>query len=159
MHSRFLCVLVVEKEMYEMAFLDKLGETLVSAGKDVSQKAKDLSGTAKLTMDIHSKEDQLEDLYAQLGKRYFEAYSGEDTDEQIQQIRELLTVIEDMKKELQKLKGTRVCPECGEQVGSEDSFCKSCGAKLEKEDAPGDAEPAETSAQDENEITEEVFED
>ena len=43
-----------------MAFFDKLSETLTNASKDVGQKAKDLSGVAKLTMDIHTKEDQVQ---------------------------------------------------------------------------------------------------
>ena len=55
-----------------MALFDKLGETLVNASRDVSQKAKDLSGTAKLTLDIRSKEDQVQKLYAEVGRQYFE---------------------------------------------------------------------------------------
>ena len=43
-----------------MEFFDKLSETIVSAGKDVGQKAKDVSGIAKLKMDIRSKEDFVE---------------------------------------------------------------------------------------------------
>ena len=35
-----------------MDFFDKLGETLVSAGKDVSQRARDVSDIAKLKLDI-----------------------------------------------------------------------------------------------------------
>ena len=35
-----------------MEFFDKLSETIVSAGKDVGQKAKDVSEIAKLKMDI-----------------------------------------------------------------------------------------------------------
>jgi hypothetical protein len=141
-----------------MAFLDKLGETLVSAGKDVGQKAKDLSGTAKLTMDIHSKEDQVQRLYAQLGKQYYEAHSDEESDQQISQIRELLLTIEDMKKELLDLKGARVCPRCGRQIDAEDSYCKACGVKLEEDDIIVDAEVRE-APENENDITEEAFED
>ena len=40
-----------------MAFFDKLGETIVNVGKDATQKAKDLSGVAKLNLDIKAKED------------------------------------------------------------------------------------------------------
>lgn len=35
-------------------------ESLVSAGKDVSQKAKEVSGVAKLKLDVKSKEDYVE---------------------------------------------------------------------------------------------------
>jgi rubrerythrin len=156
--KQFLCFRFIEKEMYEMAFLDKLGETLVSAGKDVSQKAKDLSGSAKLTMDIRAKEDQLEGLYKELGKKYYEAHS-EESDEQIVQIKELLAVIEDMKKERLDLKGAMVCPRCGKEISAGDSYCKACGMKLEDEEIIVDAEVHDAPAADDNDITEEVFED
>ena len=47
-------------------------------------------------------------------------------------IKEALEVIEDMKKELQSLKGEKTCPRCGESVGEDDAYCKSCGAKMEE---------------------------
>ena len=43
-----------------MDFFDRMGEKLVTAGKDVTQKAKDLSGIAKLNFDIKAKEDFIE---------------------------------------------------------------------------------------------------
>ena len=36
-----------------MAFFDKLGETIVNVGKDATQKAKDLSGVAKLNLAFY----------------------------------------------------------------------------------------------------------
>ena len=35
-----------------MSFFDEMKESLVSAGKDVSQKAKEVSGVAKLKLDV-----------------------------------------------------------------------------------------------------------
>ena len=151
-----------------MAFFDKLSETLVNASKDVSQKAKDLSGVAKLTMDIHTKEDQVQKMYAQIGKLYFEEHKDDDPAvyEQMTQIKEALAVIEDMKKELMELKGAKICPRCGKEIDKEDTYCKSCGAKLEEEEIIVDAvvkeAPAEETVSEETmskETTEEVFED
>lgn len=151
-----------------MAFFDKLSETLTNASKDVSQKAKDLSGVAKLTMDIHTKEDQVQKMYAQIGKLYFEAHKDDESVayEQMSQIKETLTVIEDMKKELMELKGAKICPRCGKEIDKEDTYCKSCGAKLEDEEIIVDAvvkeAPAEETVSEETmskETTEEVFED
>ena len=151
-----------------MAFFDKLSETLTNASKDVSQKAKDLSGVAKLTMDIHTKEDQVQKLYAQIGKLYFEEHKDEEPAayEQMPQIKETLAVIEDMKKELMELKGAKVCPRCGQEVKASDAYCKSCGAKIEDEEIIVDAvvkeAPAEETVSEETiskETTEEVFED
>ena len=151
-----------------MAFFDKLSETLTNASKDVSQKAKDLSGVAKLTMDIHTKEDQLQKLYAQIGKLYFEAHKDDEPAEyeQMSQIKEMITVIEDMKKDLMELKGAKVCPRCGQEVKTADVYCKSCGAKLEDDEIIVDAvvkeAPEEDSVSEETihtETTEEVFEE
>lgn len=151
-----------------MAFFDKLSETLVNASKDVSQKAKDLSGTAKLTLDIHTKEDQVQKMYAQVGKRYFEEHKDDEQTayEEMAQIKEMLAVIEDMKKELMELKGAKVCSRCGQEVKAEDAYCKSCGAKIEDDEIIVDAvvkeAPAEEAASEENisrEAAEEVFED
>ena len=151
-----------------MAFFDKLSETLTNASKDVSQKAKDLSGVAKLTMDIHTKEDQLQKMYAQIGKLYFEAHKDDETAEyaQMPQIKAVLATIEDMKKELSELKGTKVCPRCGQEVKVADVYCKSCGAKLEDDEIIVDAVVKEAPAEEadsaetiKKETTEEVFED
>ena len=48
-----------------MSFFDEMKESLVSAGKDVSQKAKEVSGVAKLKLDVKSKEDYVEKQYAE----------------------------------------------------------------------------------------------
>ena len=151
-----------------MAFFDKLSETLTNASKDISQKAKDVAGVAKLTMDSHTKEDQVQKMYAQIGKLYFEAHKDDESAayEQMSQIKETLTVIEDMKKELMELKGAKICPRCGKEIDKEDTYCKSCGAKLEDEEIIVDAvvkeAPAEETVSEETmskETTEEVFED
>lgn len=156
-----------------MALFDKLGTTLMNAGKDVSQKARDLSDTAKLSIDIHSKEDQVEKLYAEIGMRYYMEHKDDEPAayEQMTQITEMLTVIDDMKKELLELKGAKVCARCGSEIDVADAYCKNCGAKIEEEDIVVDAvvREAEDEAADEQEapceecaeqeITEEAFED
>ena len=51
------------QEVMIMAFFDSMKETLTTAGRDVSQKAKEVSGVAKLKLDIKSKEDALNKEY------------------------------------------------------------------------------------------------
>lgn len=60
-----------------MAFFDNMKETLTSAGRDVSQKAKEVSNIAKLKMDIKSKQDALDKQYIELGKHYYEMIKKE----------------------------------------------------------------------------------
>ena len=102
-----------------MDFFDRMGEKLVTAGKDVTQKAKDLSGTAKLNFDIKAKEDFIEKQYAQIGKLYYEDHKEEADGaygQQMQAIAEAFAAIDHMKEEVLKIKGARKCPQCGATV-------------------------------------------
>ena len=40
-----------------MDLFEKIGDTILTVGKDVTQKAKDVSGIAKLRLEIRAKED------------------------------------------------------------------------------------------------------
>ena len=79
-----------------MSFFDEMKESLVSAGKDVSQKAKEVSGVAKLKLDVKSKEDYVEKQYAELGRTYFDAHRDDEENaenEQFKVIKEALAEI------------------------------------------------------------------
>ena len=117
-----------------MDFLDKLGESLVTAGKDVSQRAKDVSEIAKLRLDIRAKEDYVAKQYVALGQAYYEKHRDEEGIEEAEQfflIREALEEIERMRAEVQKLRGAAECPNCGAQMPEGAAFCSNCGAKLD----------------------------
>lgn len=116
-----------------MDFFDKLGESLVSAGKDVSQKAKDVSEIAKLKLDIKSKEDYVQKQYAALGEAYYEKHKDEEGIEEAEQfflIKEAQESIEHMKAEVLRIQGSAECPKCGAKMPEGATFCSSCGAKL-----------------------------
>ncbi len=93
-----------------MSFFDEMKESLVSAGKDVSQKAKEVSGVAKLKLDVKSKEDYVEKQYAELGRTYFDAHRDDEENaenEQFKVIKEALAEIERMKTEILNLQGVQ----------------------------------------------------
>ena len=115
-----------------MEFFDKLSETIVSAGKDVGQKAKDVSEIAKLKMDIRSKEDFVEKQYAELGKAYYEKHKDEENAEtDFFLITEALGEIERMRAEVFKLQGATECPKCGAKMPQGAAFCSNCGTKMD----------------------------
>lgn len=116
-----------------MATWDEVKETLFTAGKDVSQKAKDVSEIAKLKIDIRSKEDFVEKQYAALGKAYYEAHKNDEEAKESAQfyvIEEALIEIERMKEQILKLQGASACPRCGAKMPEGAVFCSSCGAKM-----------------------------
>ncbi len=126
-----------------MEFFDKLSETIVSAGKDVGQKAKDVSEIAKLKMDIKSKEDFVEKQYAELGKAYYEKHKDDETEETGENgektpeqehfflISEALGEIERMRAEVLKIQGAAECPKCGAKMPQGAAFCSNCGTKMD----------------------------
>lgn len=116
-----------------MDFFDKLGESLAEAGRDVGQKAKDVSEIAKLKLDIRSKEDYVEKQFAALGRAYFEKnkdVEGAKETEQFYLIREAQAEIKRMKDEVLRIQGAKECGKCGAKVLENATFCSNCGAKL-----------------------------
>ena len=99
-----------------MAFFDSMKETLTTAGRDVSQKAKEVSGVAKLKLDIKSKEDALNKEYIALGKRYYDMQKEGE--------------IADLKDEVVRMQGGACCPQCGAVIPEGAAFCSKCGAKM-----------------------------
>ena len=117
-----------------MDIFDKIGETIVSAGKDVGQKAKDVYEIAKLRLDIKTKEDFVEKQYAALGKAYYEKHNEEEDSEDAEQfflITEALEEIERMKAEVLRIRGAAECPKCGAKMPEGATFCSSCGTKMD----------------------------
>ena len=55
------------------SFFDKLGDTIVTGGKAVGDKARELNDTAKLQIELKRNEDIVMEEYAKLGKKYYEA--------------------------------------------------------------------------------------
>lgn len=112
--------------------LNKVKESLKSAGKEVESMAKDVSNLAKLKIDIHNKEVFIEKQFTLLGKAFYQAHKDEEVEEQV-----YFTSIKEAEEELAKLKaallatkGAVACPECGSKQPEEKAFCADCGASL-----------------------------
>lgn len=119
-----------------MATWDDIKGSLYTAGRDISQKAKDVSGVARLKLDIRAKEDYVEKQYAAIGKAYYEAHKdSEEIDEtqaaQFRVIEEALLEISRMKAAILKIQGAVECPDCHAKMPEGASFCSSCGAKMD----------------------------
>lgn len=115
-----------------MDIFEKIGDTLVQVGKDVSQKATDLSGIAKLKLDIRTKENFIKDQYLALGKACYQEHREKLEDEEVRfaQIDEALDAIRKMELAILELKKARKCPQCGNEATDTAEYCSFCGAKL-----------------------------
>ena len=112
--------------------LNKMKESLVSAGKEVGNMAKDASAVAKIKIDIHNKEVFLEKQYALLGRAFYEAHKEEDVEEKVYfpSIEEAEAELVKLNQELLDAQGAVVCPACGAKQPGGKAFCADCGASL-----------------------------
>ena len=144
------------KEDDAMSTWDDLKGSLFAAGRDVSQKAKEVSEIAKLKMDIHSKEDFVEKQYAILGKAYYEENKDNASEKDIEQFRVITEAIEEiyrMNQQVLDIQGVLQCPNCGKKVPQDNCFCSACGTKLDEIIVDGTVVSEETV--EEPEVTEE----
>ena len=116
-----------------MAFdFDKIKDSLINAGREVENMAKDVSAVAKIKMDIHNKEVFLEKQYALLGKAFYNAHKDEDVEEKnyFPSIVEAEAELVRLNEELLTAQGAVACPSCGSKQPAEKGFCSDCGAAL-----------------------------
>lgn len=136
-----------------MDFFNKVGSTISSKGKDVTKKAKEIAEISKLTGQIAVKEESIKGTYIELGKYVYETQK-EDAPEEVAEkfavIDAAVEEIESLKREVRKLKGRQMCPDCGKEVSYTAAFCSYCGAKLpepEPEEVVEEGDVTEVSAE------------
>lgn len=115
-----------------MDFFDKLSGMIAETGAELSQKAKETSTVVTLKNRIRQEEGKLAEIYATIGKKYFEAHKDDESNElleDIEAIKAAMAGIETLKQQINEAKGVSVCPTCGAEIKDTDTFCPKCGAK------------------------------
>ena len=130
---------------------DKLGKTLSQAGKEVSEKVKETAGIVQLKQRASAAESEADNLFKEIGRLFFEQHA-EDAGEEFA---ELFAGVKAAKEKaaaaqaaLLKIRGTKVCPECGAEIEYSAQFCSHCGTAVPVPEEPAEA-PAETEEADE----------
>lgn len=134
-----------------MALLDSMKNKISAAGQTTVQKAKDLTEISKLNSAISSAEEQIRELYTNVGYEVYRAYYEEPLPEvadQINQITQLHQKIDECKAQIDAINAVKTCPQCGTKVSKEMAFCGACGYRLPVEEVAPAAEqkPAFCSA-------------
>lgn len=57
-------------------FVNKLGETISTKGKEVTDKAKDMAEIVRLKSQIKTCEDTMKRNYMEIGRRYYEMHAS-----------------------------------------------------------------------------------
>ena len=142
-----------------MGFFDKVKgvaseavSAVTDAANDVSKGAKEMSEKSKLNRAIRTEEGKISNLYAVIGKKFFEenASAPSGYEDQFAGINTAKSEIARLNDELSAIEATSKCPKCGNKVTPNQKFCQGCGCNLEsyqKPAAPAPAAPAEPVVQ------------
>ncbi len=129
-----------------MAFLDDLKKSLSGAADYTARKTTEVTGVAKIRLDIRTANSRLAKCYERIGRAYYKNLNepAEDQSEVIEAaVKEADAIKEEiaaLRLQLAKLQACVICPACGAQISDKSLFCPLCGIKLLKEEVP--AEPA-----------------
>lgn len=120
-----------------MDFFEKVGDTITVKSKEIAKKAKEVADVAKLSSQVSSEKDKINKNYIEIGRAYYNAHLQDENYEYeglCGEITASMDKITELKKEIQTLKGTKLCESCGAELSKDSLYCSSCGKRVEEED-------------------------
>lgn len=117
-----------------MEFFEKIGDKISTNGRKVTKKAKELTDVARLNSKINEQEQELKNVYIEIGKAYYEATKQEPSPEFLPLFQSVISIqgaIAGAKEEIAQIKGIRNCINCNAEMANSAVFCPSCGTKNE----------------------------
>lgn len=123
---------------------DKVGNTLETGFKNVSDSSQKLADKMKLKKQIGQLEGEINNAYLEIGKKFFEATSSpsEEYAEKFDEINSKSAQIETLKNELNSLEDKFNCPSCNAVLTKGQSFCDKCGINVSAFSNPAPAPAA-----------------
>ena len=100
---------------------------------DIMQKTKGTAEIMKLNGAISDEEKRIQNLYLEIGKKYFELHTDDSEaafEAAVQGIKDANEKIADYNEQIKRLKGIVRCAVCGGEVPYGAPFCSSCGSKM-----------------------------
>ena len=111
-----------------------VGKTASDTYNTVADKSGKVIEDAKLKLAIAEKEEEINEIYAQMGKAVYDSYKeGEDVGKaftkESKAIDKKIAEIDEMNKKILYNKSLRICHECNEVISIENVYCPNCGTK------------------------------
>ncbi len=98
------------------------------------KKTSDVVSVEKLKIKVANLESKKNKEFTKLGEHYFSSNSIENVDEDSKEffnnINSFNKEISELKKEISAYKAKRICPNCGEAVDENATFCSACGERI-----------------------------
>lgn len=104
--------------------------------KTITKTSGDVVKTTKLNINLANEEEKLKALYMDIGKKVHEIYAyggslGEFFDNKYNEILNVKKSIDRLKSEIDTVKGTKTCANCGKSISRNSEFCPKCGARMD----------------------------
>lgn len=119
---------------FYMNFFDDFSELVSTKGKDIANKAKNITDIASLRGQIATNNNSIAKKYREIGRQYYLIHKNDTVSE----FHELITDIKALEKcnsglqeKINEISGTIHCPQCQADVPKNSNFCLKCGAKIE----------------------------
>lgn len=124
-----------------MAFFDELKKNLSGVTDTVAKTSENVMKKSSTAIEIQkaklkkvSLEGDMKELYASLGKLYFEEYADGDMPKEMAELCEKITscqhAINEAEQRATLLKGVVICSNCQAEVDKDASYCPKCGAEI-----------------------------
>ena len=124
-----------------MAFFDELKKNLSGVTDTVAKTSENVMKKSSTAIEIQkaklkkvSLEGDMKELYASLGKLYFEEYADGDMPKEMAELCEKITscqhAINEAEQRAALLKGVVICSNCQAEVDKDASYCPKCGAEI-----------------------------
>ena len=124
-----------------MAFFDELKKNLSGVTDTVAKTSENVMKKSSTAIEIQkaklkrvSLEGDMKELYASLGKLYFEEYADGDMPKEMAELCEKITSCQHSINEAEQraalLKGVVICSNCQAEVDKDASYCPKCGAEI-----------------------------
>lgn len=124
-----------------MAFFDELKKNLSGVTDTVAKTSENVMKKSSTAIEIQkaklkkvSLEGDMKELYASLGKLYFEKYADGDMPKEMAELCEKITscqhAINEAEQRAALLKGVVICSNCQAEVDKDAFYCPKCGAEI-----------------------------
>lgn len=122
-----------------MDIFNKMGEELGNMGAEFVKLTKDATDTAKQHATIVSEKSRINEQYRIMGETLYRVYKddtemmeilGDDFSNAFEVIECSKQKIAEAKENIAKNKGGTICPDCGNVVPKDSSFCNKCGRTM-----------------------------
>lgn len=118
-----------------MDAFDETVQKTKSAIDIVIKKTGDFVSVSKLKISLNNLESKLAKSYAELGKLQYRALKDDEIEDMavasaVFEIRQNLSEIKALLKEIEKAEGKRLCPKCKSKVPTDSVFCNKCGERF-----------------------------